>query len=98
MNEMFVSMAILTYIVERNEKIYWYTGVMYEDAAKASSAQRIAYAKAHRHKFVKAMIASLIQDINDYNRVLLNGEGSFDIVFETIAICIAAISTMWIQL
>ena len=95
MNEMFVSMAILTFMVEKNEKIYWYTGVMYEDAAKASSAQRIAYAKAHRIKFVKAMIISLIYSIIS---LIFHFHYGFDIAFETIAIGIAAISTMWIQL
>ena len=36
--------ALLTFIVYKTEYIYWYNGVTYEDAVKAGSERRKAYA------------------------------------------------------
>lgn len=39
--------ALLTFIVYKTEYIYWYNGVTYEDAVKAGSERRKAYAYEH---------------------------------------------------
>ena len=50
-NIMTIGMAILTGIIYKNEKIYWYTGLSYEDAKQASSRQRKKYAMQHFKRF-----------------------------------------------
>ena len=50
-NVMTIGMAILTGIIYKNEKIYWYTGLSYEDAKQASSRQRKKYAMQHFKRF-----------------------------------------------
>ena len=48
---MTIGMALLTWIIYKNEKIYWYTGLSYEDARKAGSEQRKEYAMKHFKRF-----------------------------------------------
>ncbi|MDD6571541.1 MAG: hypothetical protein PUF12_04025 [Thermoflexaceae bacterium] len=50
-NVMTIGMAILTWIIYKNEKIYWYTGLSYEDAKQAGSKQRKKYAMQHFKRF-----------------------------------------------
>lgn len=51
MNIMSISMAILTGIIYLYEKIYWYTGITYEDAVKVSSERRKEYAMKQFKRF-----------------------------------------------
>ncbi|MGN0514899.1 MAG: hypothetical protein ACI4GD_11525 [Lachnospiraceae bacterium] len=50
-NIMTIGMALLTWLIYKNEKIYWYTGLSYEDAKKAGSEQRKEYAMKHFKRF-----------------------------------------------
>ena len=44
-------MALLTWVIYKTEKIYWYTGLTYEDAVKVSSESRKEYALRHFKRF-----------------------------------------------
>ena len=46
-----LGMAALTYAIWRTEYVYWYNGVTFEDAEKAGSERRKAYALSHFRLF-----------------------------------------------
>ena len=43
-NYMFITLAILTGMIYKNEAIYWYTGISYQEACAVTSKQRKEYA------------------------------------------------------
>lgn len=46
-----IGMAQLTWMIWRNERVYWYNGVSFEDAQKAGSERRKEYAFRHFRLF-----------------------------------------------
>lgn len=46
-----IGMAQLTWMIWRNERVYWYTGVSFEDAERAGSERRREYAFRHFRLF-----------------------------------------------
>jgi len=46
-----IGMAQLTWMIWRNERVYWYTGVSFEEAEKAGSERRKEYAFWHFRLF-----------------------------------------------
>jgi len=46
-----IGMAQLTWMIWRNERVYWYTGVSFEEAEKAGSERRKEYAFRHFRLF-----------------------------------------------
>ncbi len=93
-NLMAVFIAILTYMIYRNEKIYWYNGIEYEDAKKASSEQRKDYAWRHFKRFAIFAAANFIYSLIAYITPIPYG---FSIAVTAIGICAIAISTINIK-
>ncbi len=52
-----VLLDILTYIIYKTEYIYWYNGMPYDTAAKASSEERKNYAHEHMMRFLYGTFA-----------------------------------------
>ena len=50
-NYMFITLAILTGMIYKNEAIYWYTGISYQEACVVTSKQRKEYAYKHFIRF-----------------------------------------------
>ena len=46
-----LSIALLTWIIWRNERVYWYNGITFEEAEKAGSERRKEYAFRHFRLF-----------------------------------------------
>ena len=90
-----VGMALLTYIIYKCDKIYWYNGIEFEAAEKAGKKRRDAYAKAHLKLFgifAACMLAfSLIM-------ALLSVSSWVDFTVGAVGICTVAICTVKIKL
>ena len=52
MQVMSLGVAVLIYMIYVNEKVYWINGVTFEEALKATSAQRKAFALRHLKIFL----------------------------------------------
>lgn len=94
-NVMTMAMAALAYIIYVNEKIYWYTGLSYEEAAKASSPARKEYARKHFVRFGAAAALFLL-----YSIPAVLGRIPYGVTITLAGLCIvaAAVSTMGIKL
>ena len=55
-----IGMAALTYAIWRTEYVYWYNGTTFEDAEKAGSERRKAYALSHFRLFGTFAVAALV--------------------------------------
>lgn len=95
MNLISVSMAVLTWIVWKNERIYWYNGIEFEQAKKATSVQRKRYALRHAKRFTWYAVATFAYSILAYR---LNFPIAFSITVETVGIVAVAFSTLKIKL
>lgn len=95
LNLMSVGMAVLTWIIYKNERIYWYTGISFEEAKKAASAQRRRYALRHAKRFTWFAAAGLLYSAAAYWKNLPIG---FSITVIGLGITAVAISTVKIQL
>lgn len=93
-NLMTVFSAILTYMIYRNEKVYWYNGIEYETAKKASSEQRRNYAWRHFKRFAGFAAANLIYSLVAYITPIPYG---FSIFVSTVGLCAVAFSTIKIK-
>lgn len=55
-----LALPALTFIIYKTGYVYWYNGVSFEDAQKATEEQRKAYAKAHLKRFSIASAIFLV--------------------------------------
>lgn len=94
-NMMTIGMAILTWIIYKNEKIYWYTGLSYEEAKRASSEQRKKYAMRHFKRFAILAVAYVVYSIIAYCFTLPIGVSTTVVLIGMVG---TAISTMNIKL
>ena len=85
----------LTYIIYKTEYIYWYNGMSYDTARKASSGARKEYAYRHLIKFVYASIMWFVYGIL---KSLTGIKLWVDIIIFCALIIGAALSTMGIKL
>ena len=90
-----LAITVLTIIMFINEKIFWYNGISYEQAASAGSDRRKAYALKHVKVFGTA---TLIYFIISLIAGLLNMSFWADTLIYTLIIIIAAVSTMKFKL
>ena len=90
-----VWMTLLTWVIYKTEKIYWYTGLEYEDAVKASSEQRKKFAMQHFKRFAIFTVIYIVYSAISY---IINLGIGFDIAIGTVGIIAVAISTMNIKL
>ena len=90
-----IGMALLTFIIYKTEKIYWYNGIEFEDAEKAGSERRKAYAKSHMKLFGIYAACMLVFSIC---MALLSVTQWVDFAVGAIGICVVAICTVKIKL
>ena len=51
-NYMFITLSLLTGMIYKNECIYWYSGMSYQEAIEATSMSRKKYAYKHFIRFL----------------------------------------------
>lgn len=90
-----LAITVLTIIMFINEKIFWYNGISYEQAASAGSDRRKAYALKHVKVFGTATLIYLIVSLITG---LLNISFWVDTLIYTLIIIVAAVSTMKFKL
>ena len=95
MNITNISMAVLCGIMWKTEAIYWMNGTTYEEAVKAGSERRKAFARKHFDVFFWFALLYLLFSVLMY---LLHVSFWVDFVIGTVGLCAAAISTMRFKL
>ena len=90
-----LAIVILTLIIYLSEKVYWYTGITYEQAVESGSERRKSYALKHVKVFG---IAALIYLIVSVIITIFNISFVTDTIIFTVIILIAAIYTMKFKL
>lgn len=95
MNFTTIWMTILTWIIYKTESIYWYSGLSFEEAKRASSDDRQEYAIRHFKRFA---IFALIYALYSVITYFLNFPIILDFIIGAIGIIIVAISTIKIKL
>ena len=65
-NYMFMTLAILTGMIYKNEAIYWYSGMSYQEAIEATSMSRKKYAYKHFIRFFITCLLYLFYSIIAY--------------------------------
>ena len=95
MNVMTLGLTILCWMMFRNEKIYWINGVSFEQAKRATSDQRRAFAMVYLKKFGKfALIYLAFSVLAQCIRLHI----VFDVLIACIGLVAVAISTIKIKL
>lgn len=88
-------LMLLFYIIYKTERVYWITGVAYEEAKQASSEQRKRYALAYFHRVLIAFIITVLYClVGSWLQFTTVG----DIVAVTILLLGVTISTVTIKL
>lgn len=90
-----VAIPVLTFIIYKTGYVYWYNGVSFEDAEKASEEQRKSYAKTHLKRFC---ISSAIFLVFTIISILAGLPQWLDFTVGTLALIVTAISTVNIKL
>ena len=65
-NYIFITLAILTGMIYKNEAIYWYTGISYQEACAVTSKQRKEYAYKHFIRFLMVCLGYFVYSIIAY--------------------------------
>ena len=94
-NYMFISMTILTGIIYKNEAIYWYTGISYQEASNITNIQRKKYAYRHFIRFLIVCLGYLIYSIIAY---FLSFSFGISIIICCLLMTVCALSTVSIKL
>ena len=87
--------ALLAWIIWRTESVYWYNGTEYEDAVKAGSERRSAFAWKHFRIFGWYALGQIAFCLVMH---LLGLPWWIDIIVFCVGLCAAAFSTMPIKL
>ena len=95
MNTSTISLAVLTWIVYKTENVYWYNGISYEEARKASSDRRKLYAWTHCRRFGMFALVYLLISVAAH---MLQVSFWLDIVIGTVGLIVAALGTIKIKL
>ena len=90
-----LAMVALAFIIWRTERVYWYSGLTYEDALEAGSERRKAFALRHLKVF-GAFSAGIVACTALMH--LLGAPVWIDIAAATAGLCGAAVWTMPIEL
>ena len=90
-----LDMAVLAWIILKKEAVYWYNGVEFEEAAKAGSERRKAFAQKHFLLFSRFAAAYLV-----FSMLMMVLHVSFwvDFAVATVGLIAAAISTVRFKL
>lgn len=95
MNYTSVMIALLAYIIYKSDRVYWYNGIIFEDAEKAGRERRDEYTYKHFEKFSKFAIYFAIFSVIFH---LFGLSIWLDTAVLTIGLIITAISTIKIEL
>ncbi len=90
-----IMIAALAYSIYKFDRVYWYNGVLFEDAEKAGRERRDAYAYKHFEIFAKFAIYFAIFSVISH---LYGISIWIDIAVLTVGLIITAISTIKIEL
>ncbi len=95
LNAISISILVFAYMIYKNEAVYWYSGVSFEEALKAGSEQRKQYALSHVVVFAKFALAMVLFSAL---MQLLNLSIMWDICFCAVGMIYSAASTIKIKL
>ncbi len=86
-----IAVVALTFIIYLNERVHWYTGITYEQALEAGSERRKTYAlkmfRIFRNAALVYLVLSILFSVFKYSWIC-------DMIFFTVIIVVAAVSTM----
>ena len=94
-NYMFITLAILTGMIYKNEAIYWYTGISYQEACAVTSKQRKEYAYKHFIRFLMVCLGYFVYSIIAY---FLSFSFCMSIIICCLLMTVCALSTVSIKL
>ncbi len=94
-NFLFISVVVLTLIIYKADRVYWYTGVSYEQAAAVSKERRMEYGKMHLKRFGIAAVLFLVYSIIS---ILVGIPYGVDITVALVLIVGVALSTIRLKL
>lgn len=90
-----IGITVLAFIIYKTEYVYWYNGITYEEAVKAGSEKRKAFAWQHLKRFgsfaLVFLIFSIVSQVTGISYWI-------DIIVAVIGLVAAAISTINIKL
>ncbi len=95
LNICLIGLALLMFVIERTQRVYWINGVQYEDAQNAGEERRKAFARAHLKRFG---LLSLVFLIFSCLSSLLRWNPWIDFVLAMTGLIAVAISTVKIRL
>ncbi len=90
-----IGIAQLAWMIWRNERVYWYNGISFEEAEKAGSERRKEYAFRHFRLFGGYALVSLAITLGAY---LMRIPWWVDMIVITIGLMEAAFRTMTYEL
>ena len=94
-NYMFITLSLLTGMIYKNEAIYWYTGISYQEACAVTSKQRKEYAYKHFIRFLMVCLGYLVYSIIAY---FLSFSFGMSIIICCLLMTVCALSTVPIKL
>ena len=94
-NYMFITLSLLTGMIYKNEAIYWYTGISYQEAFAVTSKQRKEYAYKHFIRFLMVCLGYLVYSIIAY---FLSFSFGMSIIICCLLMTVCALSTVPIKL
>lgn len=94
-NYMFITLSLLTGMIYKNECIYWYSGMSYQEAIEATSMSRKKYAYKHFIRFFITCLLYLFYSIIAY---FLSFSFGMNMTICCLLIVVCALSTTSIKL
>lgn len=94
-NYMFIILSLLTGMIYKNECIYWYSGMSYQEAIEATSMSRKKYAYKHFIRFFITCLLYLFYSIIAY---FLSFSFGMNMTICCLLIMVCALSTTSIKL
>ena len=92
---MFITLSLLTGMIYKNEAIYWYTGISYQEACAVTSKQRKEYAYKHFIRFLMVCLGYFVYSIIAY---FLSFSFGMSIIICCLLMTVCALSTVSIKL
>ena len=94
-NYMFITLSLLTGMIYKNECIYWYSQMSYQEAIEATSMSRKKYAYKHFIRFFITCLLYLFYSIIAY---FLSFSFGMSIIICCLLMTVCALSTVSIKL
>ena len=94
-NYMLMMITLLTGMIYKNEAIYWYTGISYQEACAVTSKQRKEYAYKHFIRFLMVCLGYFVYSIIAY---FLSFSFGMSIIICCLLMTVCALSTVSVKL